>query len=100
MRKLPALPSIVASRPDLIARGATNRASAAPVITRYGGIRDQLGAEFADDDIWQDAHEEIHALESAAVTFKGNQRDVARCCPGFSSAIIKCICSEAKSESP
>ncbi len=99
LRNLPALRSVVASRPDLIAKGATSRASTAPVITRYGGIRDQLGAEFADDDIWQDAHEEIHMLVSAAANFHANPHDVAHCCPGFSSAIIECICADAQMES-
>ena len=67
----------------------------------YAELRRSLGAEFADDEIWHDAHGEIFvlvqsAMHCAALDGDPNPQHVAHRCPGFAADIIDRVCADVR----
>ena len=92
--RLPDLQTHIAVRGELVTKGAVSPSAPDTLLATYAELRQQLGAEFDDEEVWQDAHGEIHALVQSALHFQANPHYVAYRCPGFAKDVIDRVCAD------
>ena len=95
-RQLTDLRSHLTVRAELLAKGAVSTGVDDPSLAAYTDLREQLGAEFDDDAVWLDAHDEIHALVQSAWSYDANPHYVAHRCPGIAMDIIERVCADVR----
>ena len=100
-RRLPDLRTLETIREELKSRAAVRSGATDVELAAYAELRQSLGAEFADDEIWHDAHAEIFALvqsalDCAASHSDANPQHVAHRCPGFATDIINRVCADVR----
>jgi hypothetical protein len=96
VNELPDLRTHLTLRAQRLAIGAVSAGAEDPALAGYAELRTRLGTEFANDEIWNDAHDEIFALVQSAWNYEANPQYVAHRCPGFAPEIIDQVCADVR----
>ena len=90
------LRTYLTARAEPLSNDAVNAGAEDRSLVAYADLRVRLGPEFDDDEIWNDAHDEIFSLVQSAWNYDANPHYVAHRCPGFGPEIVERVCADVR----